>query len=257
MAGQYRNIEEYNRGRVPSKRMPRLVVIIDEVGELKLDFNTKRGEDVERVILRIAQLGRAAGVHLVLSTQRPSKTVISPNIRAQCDLKLSGRMAQQWDSMTILGTGHAANLPDIDGRACFRIGPDVIEIQPPLINNAKIMESVGLAMEMDRFELALPSVAAADALLYQDDEHPLDDEDSLIKILVEADGHLGIHTIMDTLGLNQTDATKFQQRVAGLALEHSGQPYRVKKSGKTYKIEHATLQSSNGNRMKYAPSEVN
>jgi len=244
--------------RSGGRRRPRLVVIIDEVGELKLDFNTKRGEEVERILLRIAQLGRAAGVHLVLSTQRPSKTVISPNIRAQCDLKLSGRMAQQWDSITILGTGHAATLPDIDGRACFRIGPDVIEVQPPMINNYKIMESVGLAMEMPRFELMLPSVAAADALLYEDDTHVLDDESALIKVLNEAGGHLGIHTIMNTLDLNQADATQFQRRVAGLTVEHDGQPYQVRKSGKTYKIEHATkVTRSNGNRMKYLPSEVN
>ena len=259
MAGQYRNIEEYNRHRAPARRMPRLVVIIDEVGELKLDFNSRRGEEVEKILLRIAQLGRAAGIHLILSTQRPSKTVISPNIRAQCDLKLSGRMAQQWDSITILGTGHAANLDNVDGRACFRIGPDVIEVQPPLINGYKIMESVGLAMEMPRFELALPSVAAADALLYEDDDHVLDDESALIKVLTEAGGHLGIHTIESTLGLNRADATQFQRRVAGMAITHEGEPYIVKKTSKTYEVVHATKveRSSNGKRMKYLPSEVN
>ncbi len=86
--------------------LPYIVVIIDEVSDLMLTA----GKDVEAVILRLAQLGRASGVHLILATQRPSVNVITGIIKANIPTRISFKLPTVTDSKTILDSKGAEQL---------------------------------------------------------------------------------------------------------------------------------------------------
>jgi len=249
LKGTARNIDEYNRSHAVT--MPRVVVIIDELAEIMLDIDSKRAEQAERLLIRIAQLGRAAGVHLICCTQRPSKEVVTTNFTAQLDLRFSGRMAQQWDSTTVLGTGDAALLEPIPGRSCYRIGPDVIKVQPPLIERPSILESVAIAQAMPPFELELPGLEVAESMLEEETTAFPDMEAALVRMLTVAGGRLDIHTIMETLGVTQGQAALFQQRSIGATFVQNGTHYHVVKSGQSFKIapvKTETAPASNGSK---------
>lgn len=99
---------------------PRLFVIIDELADLML---TSR-HSVEESIIRIAQLGRAAGIHLIIATQRPTTNIITGLIKANIPCKISLAVSNTADSMTILNHGGAEKLT---GRGdCILKRPDSI-----------------------------------------------------------------------------------------------------------------------------------
>ncbi len=99
-----RNIEAYN-DRMPDK-MPFLCVIIDELADLMMTAAV----DVEQSICRLAQLGRATGIHMIIATQRPSVDVLTGLIKANFPSRISFGVTSQVDSRTILDTGGADKL---------------------------------------------------------------------------------------------------------------------------------------------------
>ncbi|MDO8716871.1 MAG: DNA translocase FtsK [Dehalococcoidales bacterium] len=101
-----RNIEGYNKNKSGSEKMSYLVLVIDELADLMM----AGGDEVERIICRLAQLARAVGIHLIVATQRPSVDVITGLIKANFPTRISFAVVSQVDSRTILDSVGAEKL---------------------------------------------------------------------------------------------------------------------------------------------------
>lgn len=110
-----RNIKEYNAKVSADERMQYIVVVIDEYGDLIM----QAGKDMERLICRIAQKARAVGIHMILSTQRPSVSIVTGDIKANFPVRIAFRTTTSTDSRVVLGKKGAEALTGMGDMILF------------------------------------------------------------------------------------------------------------------------------------------
>ena len=128
------NIVEYNKqASTRGGRWPYIVTIVDEYADLAIPAGRDKesrnmSHRITESIFRLAQKGRAVGIHVILSTQRPSKKVITDSIKATFPTRIAVRTVTRSDSRTIIGTSGAENLIG-SGDMILQTGGEAIRLQ--------------------------------------------------------------------------------------------------------------------------------
>lgn len=143
MEGKVKKISTWNK-RFPHKKLAYWVVVIDELADVMLQQRFKN--KVEPRLIRVIQMGRAMGVHVILATQTPKNTVITGLIQNNITSWIALRCGNGHASALMLdGKWDASYLPAIPGRCIVRQGDMKREIQTPEISDLTIRHIVGMA----------------------------------------------------------------------------------------------------------------
>lgn len=118
---------------IKGEKMPFIVLIIDEMADLMITA----GKEVESSIQRLAQMARAAGIHIIMATQRPSVDVITGLIKANFPTRISFRMRSSFDSKTILGERGAEQLLGA-GDMLYMSGSTPQRIHAPFVSDSEV-----------------------------------------------------------------------------------------------------------------------
>ncbi len=114
--------------------LPYIVVVVDEFADLML----VAGKDVENAIQRLAQMARAAGIHLIMATQRPSVDVITGVIKANFPTRISFQVTSKIDSRTILGEGGAETLLGMGDMLYMAAGGRITRVHGPFVADKEV-----------------------------------------------------------------------------------------------------------------------
>ena len=149
-----KNKKPENEGAVP-ETMPYLVIVIDELADLMQAYP----RELEAAIVRLAQMSRAVGIHLVLSTQRPSVNVITGLIKANIPTRIALKVGSQIDSRTIIDKAGAEKLVG-QGDMLFvsQDKPDPARIQSPYISEGEVKKVVKYLIDSYKDELPEPGL---------------------------------------------------------------------------------------------------
>ena len=127
-----RNIDGYNAKH--SLAMPYIVVIVDEMSDLML----VAGKEIENYIQKLSQMARAAGIHIIMATQRPSVDVITGTIKANFPTRVSFQVTSKIDSRTILGEQGAEQLLGKGDMLYMTSANRIIRIHAPYVSENEI-----------------------------------------------------------------------------------------------------------------------
>ncbi len=127
-----RNIDGYNsKHKLP---MPYIVVVVDEMSDLML----VAGKEIENYIQKLSQMARAAGIHIIMATQRPSVDVITGTIKANFPTRISFQVSSKIDSRTILGEQGAEQLLGKGDMLFMSSANKVLRIHAPFVSDNEI-----------------------------------------------------------------------------------------------------------------------
>ena len=127
-----RNIDGYNTKH--KLKMPYIVVVVDEMSDLML----VAGKEIENYIQKLSQMARAAGIHIIMATQRPSVDVITGTIKANFPTRISFRVSSKIDSRTILGEQGAEQLLGNGDMLFMSSANRVVRIHGPYVSEQEI-----------------------------------------------------------------------------------------------------------------------
>ncbi len=127
-----RNIDGYNsKHKLP---MPYIVVVVDEMSDLML----VAGKEIENYIQKLSQMARAAGIHIIMATQRPSVDVITGTIKANFPTRISFQVTSKIDSRTILGEQGAEQLLGKGDMLYMSSANKIVRIHAPFVSDNEI-----------------------------------------------------------------------------------------------------------------------
>lgn len=128
----------YEEQPIPLNDLPYIVIIVDEFADLML----VAGKEVENAIQRLAQMARAAGIHLIMATQRPSVDVITGVIKANFPTRISFQVTSKIDSRTILGEGGAEQLLGQGDMLYMAAGGRITRVHGPFVADDEVEKIV-------------------------------------------------------------------------------------------------------------------
>lgn len=128
----------YEEQPIPLNDLPYIVIIVDEFADLML----VAGKEVENAIQRLAQMARAAGIHLIMATQRPSVDVITGVIKANFPTRISFQVTSKIDSRTILGEGGAETLLGQGDMLYMASGGRIQRVHGPFVSDDEVEKVV-------------------------------------------------------------------------------------------------------------------
>ncbi|MDA7606299.1 DNA translocase FtsK 4TM domain-containing protein [Pelagibacteraceae bacterium] len=127
-----RNIDGYNAKH--KLKMPYIVVVVDEMSDLML----VAGKEIENYIQKLSQMARAAGIHIIMATQRPSVDVITGTIKANFPTRISFRVSSKIDSRTILGEQGSEQLLGNGDMLFMSAANRIVRIHGPYVSEKEI-----------------------------------------------------------------------------------------------------------------------
>jgi S-DNA-T family DNA segregation ATPase FtsK/SpoIIIE len=128
----------YEQEEMDYEPMPYIVVIVDEMADLMM----VAGKDIEAAVQRLAQMARAAGIHLITATQRPSVDVITGTIKANFPTRISFQVTSKIDSRTILGEQGAEQLLGQGDMLYMAGGGRIIRVHGPFVSGDEVEKVV-------------------------------------------------------------------------------------------------------------------
>jgi S-DNA-T family DNA segregation ATPase FtsK/SpoIIIE len=128
----------YEKISIPLETLPFIVVIVDEMADLML----VAGKEIETSIQRLAQMARAAGIHIIMATQRPSVDVITGVIKANFPTRISFQVTSKIDSRTILGEQGAEQLLGMGDMLYMSGGSRITRVHGPFVSDEEVEKIV-------------------------------------------------------------------------------------------------------------------
>jgi S-DNA-T family DNA segregation ATPase FtsK/SpoIIIE len=119
---------------IEKKKLPFIVIIVDEMADLMM----VAGKEIEGSVQRLAQMARAAGIHLIMATQRPSVDVVTGVIKANFPTRISFQVTSKIDSRTILGVQGAENLLGQGDMIYMSGGSKLIRVHAPFCSDTEV-----------------------------------------------------------------------------------------------------------------------
>ncbi len=130
----------YETRELPLEQMPYIVVVIDEMADLMITA----GKEIEAAVQRLAQMARAAGIHVIMATQRPSVDVITGTIKANFPTRISYQVTSKIDSRTILGEQGAEQLLGMGDLLFMAGGGRIRRLHGPFVTDGEVERVVDI-----------------------------------------------------------------------------------------------------------------
>lgn len=260
--GEKRTLVDIETGKVSTELfpvMPYIVIMIDEMADLM----ATHGKEVEGLVVRLASLSRAVGIHLVLATQRPEATVITGLIKANIPARISFQLKSQIDSRTILDTGGAEKLlgngdmlySAADGKEMKRIqGVFVSDDEVKRVTTFLFKQKQELGEDELGDDIEGASSGISEAMDAFDEGSKADDLYDEVKRIVIQTGRASTTNLQTTFGIGYPRAARLmhlleENGVIGIVdgkkkvLLSNAEPVATEEEEKEYGDEHLALQT--------------
>ncbi|MGZ9034716.1 MAG: DNA translocase FtsK, partial [Rhodospirillales bacterium] len=197
--------------------LPLIVVVVDEMADLML----VAGKDIEAAVQRLSQMARAAGIHLIMATQRPSVDVITGTIKANFPTRVSFQVTSKIDSRTILGEQGAEQLLGQGDMLFMATGGRVTRVHGPFVSDGEV-EAVVRFLKSQGAPQYIPEVTEEE----DEDEAVLDagsdpEEDELYEeaiALIARDGKASTSYVQRRLQIGYNRAARLIERMEAQGL---------------------------------------
>ncbi len=211
-AAACKDFEGYNQ-RCPETPLPHIVIIIDELADLMMVAK----HDVEDAICRLAQMARAAGIHLVVATQRPSVDVITGLIKANIPSRIAFAVSSYTDSRTILDMGGAEKLLGKGDMLYSPIGMNKpMRVQGTFISEEDVARLVDYCCDQAAPKFSDEAVAAADKEVGESGSAIDEDLDELLydaAMLIVSTGQASVSFLQRRLSIGNPRAARIMDQL--------------------------------------------